>query len=96
MASAGEEPIGWVWGHLLVRTDGRIMLLIYELDVASRHRRSGLGTELLSAMLDAGEEAGASSAWLMTDSGNQAARSLYESLGGVARDQALFWWDLPR
>ncbi len=77
-----SEIIGWCWGYELPRPDGSSMLYLHELEVAPTHRRRGVGRELLGAFIAAGVSAGASKLFLTTETANQPARSLYESLGG--------------
>lgn len=54
---------------------------LHGLRVAPEHRRSGLGTALVAALLEAGAERGASSVWLHVETDNAAAYALYERLG---------------
>ncbi len=45
------------------------------------HRRRGLGTAALAALLDWGGERGATTAWLHVETDNEAGQALYERLG---------------
>jgi ribosomal protein S18 acetylase RimI-like enzyme len=60
--------------------DGRLVGL-FDLAVAPRHRRSGLGRAVSRAMLDWGGQMGAETAWLQVLADNQPARGLYAGLG---------------
>lgn len=54
---------------------------LYELWVDPDHRRRGLATTVLAALLSAGAERGSTTVWLHVELDNQAALSLYASLG---------------
>jgi ribosomal protein S18 acetylase RimI-like enzyme len=54
---------------------------IHDLHVEADRRRRGLATAVLTALLDAGAERGATTCWLHVEPGNDAALSLYEGLG---------------
>jgi len=62
-------------------TYGRDWLGIHGLDVEVEHRRRGLGTAALAALLDWGGEHGATTAWLHVETDNDQAQALYERLG---------------
>lgn len=82
VAGDGSEVTGWCWGYHLPRPDASSMLYVHQLDVDEAHRRRGIGRSLLAAFLSAGQEAGATRAFLTTGMARAPARSLYESLGG--------------
>ena len=71
-------------GTVLARgsaTYGRDWLGIHGLEVDPDHRRRGLGTAALAALLDWGGERGATTAWLHVETDNEAGLALYERLG---------------
>lgn len=92
VAEVDESVVGWCWAHELHRPDGRIDLLVYELEVAAELRGRGHGRALASAALKMVAERGYGKAWLLTDPGNDAAEHLYRSLGGEAVLQVLYAW----
>ncbi|MFB9179332.1 GNAT family N-acetyltransferase [Dactylosporangium sucinum] len=96
VASQAEEIFGWCWGYHLVRPDASSMLYLHQLEVAQEHRRRGVGRALLHAFMSAGAQAGATRMFLTTGEANAAARSLYESLGGVlaAQGPTVSYWFL--
>ncbi|GAB3265271.1 hypothetical protein GCM10027425_30650 [Alteromonas gracilis] len=54
---------------------------LHGLRVAPERRRSGLGTALVAALLEAGAERGTTTVWLHVETDNAAAYALYERLG---------------
>jgi ribosomal protein S18 acetylase RimI-like enzyme len=97
VAHRGESPAGYVIAYLLDRLDGRRMCLIYDVEVAPSHRRSGVGTALVEEVLRHAAAAGAFKTFVITNESNSAARGLYESLGGTTEPDGavLFGWSHP-
>lgn len=92
-----DEVAGWCWGYHLPRPDASSMLYVHQLDVDEVHRRQGIGRSLLVAFLSAGQEAGATKAFLTTGEASAPARSVYESLGGGPATQGAtvqYWFTL--
>lgn len=54
---------------------------VHDLHVEAEHRRRGVATRLLRALLDAGAEQGATTVWLHVETDNVPALTLYEGLG---------------
>lgn len=54
---------------------------LYDIFVAERHRRKGLGGDICNAIMAAGKDMGAHTAYLQVLSDNLGARSLYRSMG---------------
>ena len=54
---------------------------LHGLFVAGRHRRAGLGTTVLAALLEWGAERGATTAWLHVEVDNAPAQALYARVG---------------
>lgn len=99
VARRSEQILGWCWGYHLPRPDASSMLYLHRLEVASEHRRQGIGRALLRAFMSAGAQAGATRMFLTTGQGNAPARALYESLGGGLAAQGptvSYWFQLHR
>ena len=93
-ALAGEEVLGFAYGYVLVRIDGRRGGFLYELGVAPPHRGRGLGRALVEALLGAAAEAGVYKVWVQTDKDNEAAKT-YLAAGALAVGEDLvLGWDL--
>lgn len=56
-------------------------LVVHGLLVSEAHRRSGLATRVMAALLDWGGAEGATTVWLHVEVDNAPARALYETLG---------------
>ena len=81
----GQVVVEVVEGEAVVArgeaTYQRDWLGIHGLDVEPGHRRRGLGTTTLAALLEWGAERGATTAWLHVETDNEPAAALYERLG---------------
>jgi aminoglycoside 3-N-acetyltransferase I len=92
VAEAGGEAVGFVWAHWLGRlTEERERLFLYEIEVAPEHRRRGVGTQLMHAVLLEARSRG-SVVFLLTNRSNAEAVSFYKQLGGTVKngDDVLF------
>ncbi len=99
VAGEPETVTGYCWGCYLQRPDNSAMAYVHELEVAGPHWRRGIGRGLMLAFLGAAQQRGATKVFLTTGSGNVAARSLYEAIGGQIADQGdttNYWWNLER
>jgi aminoglycoside 6'-N-acetyltransferase I len=73
-------------------------LWINEVGVAETHRRRGLGTRLLHAVLAVARGLGCAEAWVLTDRANAAAMRLYPAAGSAEApsDHVMFTFRLGR
>jgi len=88
-------PVGFALGYLLDRVDeARTMLFFYETEVAASHRKQGIGRRLVEMMKEIAREEKVTKMWVQTDPSNNAARTLYQSMGGIeiASSDALYVW----
>ncbi|PZF58391.1 GNAT family N-acetyltransferase [Curtobacterium sp. MCSS17_008] len=86
VAVDGEGPVGVAWVRFLPADDpgyGFVAEDVPELTLAveSRGRGRGIGTALLTRLLDAGRTAGWGGVSLSVEDGNTGARILYERVG---------------
>ena len=82
VAERDGQPLGFVWAHWLDRLrPERKHLFVYEIEVDPDHRRRGVGTALMRAVLDAAE-ARAADVFLFTNRSNEAAVAFFAGLGG--------------
>lgn len=100
VARDGGVVTGQCLGVLLHGPDRPPSLLIENLAVAPAHRRRGIGTALLRAVIDAGQALGAATMWLGVDPDSAPAQPFYEALGLPLRTVAfteidLSDWSLP-
>jgi ribosomal protein S18 acetylase RimI-like enzyme len=75
--------VGFASGVHYVHPDKPPQLWINEVAVSPAHRRSGLATAVLRALLAVGQQYNCTEAWVLTDRTNIAAMALYASLGGI-------------
>jgi GNAT superfamily N-acetyltransferase len=78
VASVGSGCDPLAEGHAAIDGD---WLGLHNLQVAEEHRRQGLGTAALGALLEWGAEQGATTAWLHVEVDNDPARALYDRVG---------------
>jgi ribosomal protein S18 acetylase RimI-like enzyme len=76
------RPVGLAWGLQMRSPSGRLTTYLHELDVLEGSRRIGAGTALVTKAMAVARREGSSRFWLSTGGDNEAARALYESLGG--------------
>ena len=82
---SGQVAVELVQGDTVVAagaaTYQRDWLGLHGVEVHPDHRRRGLGTAVIAALLEWGAEQGASTAWLHVETDNAPAEALYERLG---------------
>jgi ribosomal protein S18 acetylase RimI-like enzyme len=90
-AFQGSEPIGFVFGYELPRRHGApSILFVYELEVDAASRRQGIAARLMTELEQIARSRGIREGFVLTEPDNEAANTLYESLGG-ARSDAVMW-----
>jgi len=87
--------VGFASGITYIHPDKPLELWINEVGVASSHRRKGLGTQLIKALLDAGRRAGCHEAWVLTERSNAAALRLYATSGGRRETDGTVLFSFP-
>ena len=80
-ALADGKPVGFVSGVELTHPDKGTEMFLYELAVDERHRRMGIATELIAALLDLARKRGCYDMWVLTDHDNEAALGTYRKSG---------------
>lgn len=70
-------------------------LFINEVGVSGPFQRKGIGARLMAALLTVGESLGCTEAWVLTDTDNVAARSLYEGLVAGTQEQTSVMYSFP-
>jgi len=87
VACAGATVVGMATALHYVHPDKPAELWINEVGVASSHRRQGIGTRMLDALLAHARALGCREAWVGTEESNVAARRLYAKARG--REEAM-------
>ena len=92
-----DEPVGYLFGYLLRRFDGRQpTMFVYEVGVAEQHRRRGIGRALVEEIKRLAQVDGCRKMFVLTGRGSEAAMALYRSAGGAEGDadpSISFWWN---
>lgn len=84
------RAIGFTIGYVLDRVERTTpMVLLYEIEVASEHRRRGVARGMITKLREIAREVGAYKVWVLTDRENEAARGLYRATGGLEVDENL-------
>jgi ribosomal protein S18 acetylase RimI-like enzyme len=95
LAYDDEGPAGMVTGVELTHPDKGTEMFIYELEVAPRARRRGVGTALVRALAELARERGCYGMWVGTETGNEAAQRTYRRAGADEEEPFLLLnWDL--
>ena len=92
------QVVGWCWGYFMPRPDGVAMAYVHEIEVLESRRRKDVGGQLMKAFADVVASRGASKMFLTTGASNEAARHLYDALGGGLAAQGPtvnYWFALP-
>jgi len=89
VAEAGGEIAGFLLAYRLERLDGDApQLFVYELEVAPRHRRRGVGTLLIARVREVVQHEAMREAFVITDHDNVGAVALYRKSGGYAESES--------
>jgi len=76
--------------------NGRLTTYLHELNVRDDWRRQGIAAALVRHAMERARRSGSTRFWLSTGGHNEAARSLYEALGGDRKPlgDVNYWWSL--
>ena len=85
----GARLIGFVTGVELTHPDKGTEMFLYELSVAERYRRQGIGAALVSRLRAIAVERGCYGMWVLTESANEAAQATYRAGGLDGRSTVL-------
>ncbi len=96
VATIDGRVVGMISGLAYLHPDKPKTLFVNEVGVSDRYQRRGIGTLLLNAILEWGENTGCVEAWVATEAGNSVARMFYQATGGVEDDNpfVMFTYDL--
>jgi ribosomal protein S18 acetylase RimI-like enzyme len=83
----GDAAVGFVSGIETIHPDKGAEMLLYELGVAERARRRGVGTALVAALADLARERGCYAMWAVTEPDNVAAHRTYARAGARIDDE---------
>jgi len=90
-AKLDGEVVGGLAAHVIPLTrEERAELFVYDIAVAARHRRQGVGRALLGELRRLGDEAGIRVTFIAADEADADARDFYRALGGAGSGVTLF------
>lgn len=95
VATVEGQVVGMATGIAYVHPDKPRSLFINEVGVAAQHHRRGIGTKLISSLLEWGRSKGCAEAWVATEVSNSAARLFYQSTGGIEGDEPFVVYNYP-
>lgn len=94
LATDGDKVVGMATGMFYFHPDKPLELFINEVGVAESHQRRGIASRLMALLLDAGRARGAGSAWVATETDNDAANGLYTNMGSSGQGMVYYEFDL--
>ena len=83
IAKAGGRVIGFAYGYLLRKPDGRKDLYLHAIDVMEDFQNQGCGTDLMKFIHAHAKRLGCAKMFLITNTGNGSACKCYENAGGI-------------
>lgn len=93
VALDGEEVVGGITAHALPMTRSETTeLFIYDLAVRKERQRQGIGRALVTALREAGCDAGIDVAFVPADDEDTHALDFYRALGGHPAPVTIFDW----
>jgi GNAT superfamily N-acetyltransferase len=88
VAIDGGRVVGMASVVHYVHPDKPPELWVNEVGVAPTHQRQGVGRRLLAALLAHAKTLGCREAWVLTETGNMAARRMYAAAGGHEEEES--------
>ena len=82
--------IGQTQGSVQLHLDSTPQLYIDNLGVSPKHRRRGIASRLVEAIVQWGAELDCEQTWIVTEPDNDAANALYESIGAEHSTATLY------
>lgn len=86
IARTEDAIIGFAYGYLLTKPDGRKDLYLHAVDVMEAFQNQGHGAALVRFIHSHAKGLGCSKLFLITNTGNAAACRCYENAGGLPGD----------
>jgi ribosomal protein S18 acetylase RimI-like enzyme len=93
VAREKSEIAGFVTGVEMTHPDKGTEMFLYELAVAERWQRQGVGRSLVDALAQLARSHGCYGMWVLTDDDNEAALATYASAGGARSAQTMLEWN---
>ena len=81
IAKANNKIIGFAFGYLQNRPDGKIMFYLYAIDIEKKYQGNGYGTNLMNYIKEYVSTLGCYKMYLSTNKSNVSACKCYEKIG---------------
>lgn len=81
IAKKGNKIIGFAYGYLQNRPDGKIMFYLYAIDIEKEYQGNGYGTNLMDFIKEHVKSLGCYKMYLSTNKSNISACKCYEKIG---------------
>ena len=96
IAKINTKIVGFAFGYVLVKPDGRKVFYLDAIDVMLEYQGKGYGTGLLSFVRDYAKTLDCYKMFLITNKSNIAACKCYEKAGGINKtdDDTVYAYDL--
>lgn len=92
VAEAGGVSVGFLLAYRIERCDGeRAMMLLYEVEVLSQHRRQGTGRALVEAVKRECKQGEFLRMFVIAEEPNEPAKNLYLATGGKQEGGAVLF-----
>ncbi len=83
IAKANNKIVGFAFGYLLLKPDGRKVFYLDAIDVMPEYQEKGYGTGLITFARDYVKTISCSKMYLITNKSNTSACKCYEKAGGI-------------
>lgn len=92
IAKKENKIIGFAYGYLQKRPDGKIMFYLYAIDIEKKYQGNGYGTNLMNFIKEYVKSIGCYKMYLSTNKSNISACKCYEKIGCKinAQDDVIF------
>ena len=98
IAKTNNKIVGFAFGYLQNRPDGKIMFYLYAIDIEKKYQGNGYGTNLMNYIKEYVSTLGCYKMYLSTNKSNVSACKCYEKAGGInkADDEMIDVYDFKK
>ena len=98
IAKADGRIVGFAFGYILLKPDGRKVFYLDAIDVMPKYQGKGYGTGLISFARDYAKTINCYKMYLITNRSNVSACKCYEKAGGInkANDEIIYVYDFRK
>ena len=98
IAKTNNKIVGFVFGYILLKPDGRKVFYLDAIDVMPEYQGKGCGTGIISFARDYAKTLNCYKMYLITNRSNVSACKCYEKAGGInkADDEIIYVYDFKK